>query len=98
MASTEEVDDTVHGSDGLSTYEDALEGETADRRHVDALLDISEEFFLKELEPYDNICSSGWEEAVNIRTSPENPFNALRNSQSFGFAQLLIRNVFFFTI
>lgn len=82
MTTIEEVDDTVSGSDGLSTYEDALEGQTGDRRHADALLDISEEFFLKELEPYDYPCSSDWEEAVSIRTSSENPYNALRNSQS----------------
>lgn len=67
MATIEEVDDTVNASDGLSSSEDALEGQTADRRHVDALLDISEELFLKELEPYDYICSSGWEEAVSTR-------------------------------
>ncbi|KAK2854117.1 hypothetical protein Q5P01_006778 [Channa striata] len=37
---------------------------TAERRHVDVLLDISEEDFLKELEPHEYHCYSGWEEAV----------------------------------
>lgn len=81
MATVEEVDDTVNGSNGLSTQEDALGGQTGDRRHVDALLDISEEFFLKELEPYDYHSSSGWEEAVSRRTSSANPLNVLWNSQ-----------------
>ncbi|XP_078139058.1 uncharacterized protein C16orf46 homolog [Centroberyx gerrardi] len=37
---------------------------TPDQDHVDALLDISEENFLKEQEPYEYHCFSGWEEAV----------------------------------
>lgn len=69
MATLEEEDHTaVNGSDKLPTHEDAV-GEqpyqTPDRRHVDALLDISEEDFLKELEPYEYHCYSGWEEAVS---------------------------------
>lgn len=37
-----------------------------ERAHVDALLDISEEDFLKELEPYEYHCYPGWEEAVSV--------------------------------
>ncbi|XP_067447155.1 uncharacterized protein si:ch73-103b9.2 [Thunnus thynnus] len=64
MATLEEMDHTaVNGSD----KEDAT-GEqpykTAERTHVDALLDISEENFLTELEPHEYHCYSGWEEAV----------------------------------
>ncbi|XP_070823247.1 uncharacterized protein C16orf46 homolog [Chaetodon trifascialis] len=69
MATVEEVDNTaVNGPDReLPAQEDAV-GEqpykTPDRRHVDALLDISEEDFLKDLEPYEYHGYSGWEEAV----------------------------------
>ncbi|XP_044047129.1 uncharacterized protein C16orf46 homolog [Siniperca chuatsi] len=69
MATLKEVDHTaVNGSDKeLPTQKDAV-GEqpykTPERRHVDALLDISEEDFLTELEPYEYHCYSGWEEAV----------------------------------
>lgn len=38
---------------------------TPGRRHVDVLLDISEEDSLKELEPHEYHCYSGWEEAVS---------------------------------
>lgn len=38
---------------------------TPDRRHVDNLLDISEEGFLKDLEPHEHHPYSGWEEAVS---------------------------------
>uniref|UniRef100_H3C660 Uncharacterized protein n=1 Tax=Tetraodon nigroviridis TaxID=99883 RepID=H3C660_TETNG len=34
------------------------------RKHVDALLDISEEELLKELEPQEDHCYGGWDEAV----------------------------------
>lgn len=40
--------------------------QTPDRRHVDNLLDISEEGFLKDLEPHEHHPYSGWEEAVSI--------------------------------
>ncbi|KAE8297125.1 hypothetical protein D5F01_LYC03740 [Larimichthys crocea] len=58
----------VNGSDRESSTQEDTAGEqrdrTADRRHVEALLDISEEDFLKELEPYEDHCYSGWDEAV----------------------------------
>lgn len=38
---------------------------TTERRHVDVLLDLSEEDFLMELEPHEYHCYSGWEEAVS---------------------------------
>ncbi|XP_073321055.1 uncharacterized protein [Pagrus major] len=70
MATSEEVDHTaVNGSDQqLPAQEDAA-GEqppckTPDRTQVDALLDISEEDFLKELEPHEYHCYSVWQEAV----------------------------------
>ncbi len=70
MATLEKVDHTaVDGSvEELSALEDAVWEQpykTPDRRHVDALVDISEEDFLKELEPYEYHCYSGWEEAVS---------------------------------
>lgn len=40
--------------------------QTPDRRHVDNLLDISEEGFLKDLEPHEHHPYSGWEEAVSM--------------------------------
>ncbi|XP_057693850.1 uncharacterized protein LOC130916833 [Corythoichthys intestinalis] len=36
----------------------------AQRMHVDVLLDMSEKEFLKEMEPHEYHCYSGWEEAV----------------------------------
>lgn len=78
MATLEEEDHTaVNESDKLPTHEDAVgeqPDETPDRRHVDALLDISEENFLKELEPYEYHCCSGWEEAVSKWISFCKPF------------------------
>lgn len=70
MATSEEVDHTaVDGSDKELPAQEDAGGEqpysTPDRRHVDALLDISEEDFLKDLEPYEYHCYSGWEEAVS---------------------------------
>lgn len=70
MATLEEMDHTaVNGSDkGFPEQEDTA-GEqpynTPERAHVDVLLDISEEDFLKELEPHEYHCYSGWEEAVS---------------------------------
>lgn len=58
----------VGGSEELPPHEEAAgkqRNETPDRRHVDALLDISEEEFLKYLEPHEYHCCSGWEEAVS---------------------------------
>ncbi|XP_060897269.1 uncharacterized protein C16orf46 homolog [Labrus mixtus] len=52
---------------GFPVEEDAVEEqpcEKPDRKHVDALLDISEEAFVKELEPFEFHCYNGWEEAV----------------------------------
>lgn len=65
MATLKEVDHTaVDGSDKkLPTQEET--GERTERRHVDVLLDMSEEDFMKELEPHQYHCYSGWEEAVS---------------------------------
>lgn len=61
---------TVRGSDELPAPEEEAAGEeryeTPDRKHVDALLDISEEELLKELELQENHCSSSWDETVSI--------------------------------
>ena len=72
METLEEVDRTaVNGSDQqLPALKDGTVGEqppcrTPDRRQVDALLDISEEDFLKELEPHEYHCYSVWQEAVS---------------------------------
>ncbi|XP_054627579.1 uncharacterized protein LOC129178915 isoform X2 [Dunckerocampus dactyliophorus] len=57
----------MNGSDEEIPFEDdAVEDQLykAQRLHVDALLDISEEAFLKEVEPYEYHCYPGWEEAV----------------------------------
>lgn len=68
MATLKEVDHTAVSDKEPPAQEDAA-GEqpykTAERRHVDALLDISEEDVLKDLEPYEYHCYSGWEEAVS---------------------------------
>ncbi|XP_018523496.1 uncharacterized protein si:ch73-103b9.2 [Lates calcarifer] len=69
MATSKEVDHTAVGESDkeLPAQEDTV-GErphkAPERRHVDVLLDISEEDFLKELEPYEYHCYSGLEEAV----------------------------------
>ncbi|XP_031169959.1 uncharacterized protein LOC116060511 isoform X2 [Sander lucioperca] len=66
MATLKEVDHTtVDGSEELPTQEDAVGDQTKERRHVDSLLDISEEDFMKEQEPYEYHCYPGWEEAVH---------------------------------
>lgn len=44
--------------------EEQLQG-TLHRRHVEALLDVSDEDFWKDLEPCDSHSHSGWEEAVS---------------------------------
>ncbi|XP_029354927.1 uncharacterized protein C16orf46 homolog [Echeneis naucrates] len=57
----------VIGPDEHPPAEDAAGEEsdrTPERRHVDTLLDISEEDFLKEQEPHEYHCYSGLEEAV----------------------------------
>ncbi|XP_038556706.1 uncharacterized protein si:ch73-103b9.2 [Micropterus salmoides] len=69
MATLKEVDHAaVNGSaTEPPTQEDAVGAQlykTPERRHVDTLLDISEQDFLTELEPYEYHCYSGWEEAV----------------------------------
>ncbi|KAK9542668.1 hypothetical protein VZT92_000509 [Zoarces viviparus] len=63
----EDVDHiVVNGSEEeLPTQEEAVEEQTPERRHVDILLDISEEDFMKELEPHEYKCYSGWEDAVH---------------------------------
>lgn len=70
MATLKEVDHAaVNGSaTEPPTQEDAVGAQlykTPERRHVDTLLDISEQDFLTELEPYEYHCYSGWEEAVS---------------------------------
>nr|XP_057944528.1 uncharacterized protein si:ch73-103b9.2 [Doryrhamphus excisus]XP_057944529.1 uncharacterized protein si:ch73-103b9.2 [Doryrhamphus excisus] len=57
----------MHGSDEeILDEKEAAEEQLykAQRFHVDALLDISEEAFMKEVEPYEYHCYPGWEEAV----------------------------------
>ncbi|XP_068586805.1 uncharacterized protein C16orf46 homolog [Cebidichthys violaceus] len=67
MATVKEVDHTaVNGSEEEPpTQEEAVEEQTPERRHVDVLLDISEEDFMKELEPHEYHCYSGWEETLH---------------------------------
>ncbi|XP_049421648.1 uncharacterized protein C16orf46 homolog [Epinephelus fuscoguttatus] len=67
METLKEVDHrAASGSeDEFPSQEDAVEEQTSERRLVDALLDISEEDFMRELEPYEYHCYSGWEEAVH---------------------------------
>lgn len=68
MATVEVGETTVSGSDGAPAPEEAAGEElceTPDRKHVDALLDISEEELLKELEPQEYHCYGGWDEAVS---------------------------------
>ncbi|KAG8001497.1 hypothetical protein GBF38_007183 [Nibea albiflora] len=69
MATLKKAEHTaVNGPDREFSAQEDTAGEqsyrTADRRHVEALLDFSEEDFLKELEPYEDHCYSGWDEAV----------------------------------
>ncbi|XP_037103287.1 uncharacterized protein LOC119120480 [Syngnathus acus] len=57
----------MHGSDEETPdQDDAIEEQLykAQRMHVDVLLEMSEEAFLKELEPHEYHCYCGWEEAV----------------------------------
>ncbi|XP_059213078.1 uncharacterized protein LOC131991624 [Centropristis striata] len=67
MATLKKVDHTaVNGSDKeLPAQEEAVSEQTPERRHADALLDISEEDLMQELEPHEYHCYSGWEEAVH---------------------------------
>lgn len=71
MSTLKEPDPTsVNDSDKDLPAQEDTAGEqpccrTAERRHVDALLDLSEEDFSKELEPHEYHCYSGWEEAVS---------------------------------
>lgn len=68
MATVEVGGRPVSGSDGAPAPEEAAGEElckSPDRKHVDALLDISEEELLKELEPQEDICYRGWDEAVS---------------------------------
>ncbi|XP_074523052.1 uncharacterized protein C16orf46 homolog [Halichoeres trimaculatus] len=65
MATLQEEDPTAENDS--PTEEDTVEElpfETPERKHVDALIDISEEEFLKELEPFEFHCYNGWEEAA----------------------------------
>lgn len=49
----------------LSWQEDTAGSKETLRRHVDALLDISEENSMKELEPFEHNDPPGWEHAVS---------------------------------
>lgn len=72
MATVEEAE---RSSDELP-HKDAVEQQscqTQDRSIGDALLDISEEDFLKELEPHKYHCYSGWEEAVSRLNNVSSP-------------------------
>lgn len=72
MATSETVDRTAVSGARLSIQEEPAEEhlvQTPDRRHVDDLLDISEEDFLKELEPHENYSYCGWDEAVSTNLS-----------------------------
>ncbi|XP_069030392.1 uncharacterized protein C16orf46 homolog [Embiotoca jacksoni] len=69
MVTLEEEDHTaVNGADQkVSTQDDSDREQPYNipgRGHVDALLDISEENFLKEEDPYEYHCYSAWEETV----------------------------------
>ena len=77
MAGLEDVDDdsSVSGSDEPPSREETG-WETPDRRHVDALLDISDEDFLKDLQPFEYHCYSAREEAVSKLLSPHIIFTA----------------------
>lgn len=63
----EEEEEDLTAVDGanrdFSEQEDTDE-ETAGRTHVDSLLDVSEESFMKEVEPHEYHCYPGWEDAV----------------------------------
>lgn len=79
MATLKEMDPTaVNGSEEELAAQEDTAGEqpykTPERTHVDALLDISEDDFLKELEPHEYHCYSGWEEAVSEAISVYLPF------------------------
>lgn len=68
MATAEAGETTVRGSEELPAAEEVAGEqlyESPGRRHVDALLDISEEL-LRDLEPLEYCCSSSWDEAVSI--------------------------------
>lgn len=70
METLKEVEQTTEeGSDkGFSAVEGPEWDQACtapDKDHVYSLLDISEEYFLKEQEPYEFLCFSGWEEAVS---------------------------------
>lgn len=72
MATSETADRTAVSGVRLSTQEEPAEEhlvQTPDRRHVNDLLDISEEDFLKELEPHENLSYCGWDEAVSTNLS-----------------------------
>ncbi|KAL6113193.1 uncharacterized protein ACO6RY_11533 [Pungitius sinensis] len=65
MATLKEVErPAVNGSDHELPAQEELWEQTPGRRHVDVLLDISEEDFIKEMEPHEYHCYSGLEEAV----------------------------------
>lgn len=65
MATVDVRETTEGGADGAAAPEEAAGEElreTPDRKHVDALLDISEEELLPQEEYY---CYGGWDEAVS---------------------------------
>ncbi|XP_040896790.1 uncharacterized protein si:ch73-103b9.2 [Toxotes jaculatrix] len=64
MATSKAEDHTAAGGSDKELPAQEEKDKSSERRLVDVLLDISEEDFLKELEPYEYHCYSGLEEAV----------------------------------
>lgn len=52
-------------SDNEFSTKEQKPDKTPDKRHVDVLLDVSEEDFINDLEPHEYHCYHGWEEAVS---------------------------------
>lgn len=68
MAPVEVGAPNASGSEGAPAPEEAAGEqlrESPSRKHVDSLLDISEEELLKDLEPQEDPCYGGWDEAVS---------------------------------
>lgn len=69
MATVEAGETAVGGAEELPAAEEAAGEqlyESPGRRHVEALLDISEEEVLRDLEPLECCCPSSWDQAVSI--------------------------------
>lgn len=70
MATKEEKDEPQSGSEEEEHVAPEEQPYKDELVHVDALLNISQEDFLKELEPHECHCYPGWEEAVSHRLPP----------------------------